>query len=235
MKNFRPIKLTLIYLLMSLFSLNAQDLKKYQCKIPDTILYVKNNKFGYYDLKNKKVISKAKFDKAYLFQYDEILGYQDDTIDVKFSANDYATVTIAKSEYRIDKTGKIVYKFPKKMLLPPPFSNEKSKYYTYSEYIGRHNQKWGIKSKEDKNQITNPEYDNLNELYMFDPNNSKFIAKKNGKFGVIDFQGNIIIEIKYDYLYNPREYVWEEDGTILVVKENKKWKVIDLCGNEVKL
>ena len=59
-----------------------------------------------------------------------------------------------------------------------------------------------------------------------------FIAKSNGKYGLIDKYGKELLDFKYDYISNPttdRKYI-EKNNVYLLVMNNNKGGVIDLNG-----
>ena len=59
-----------------------------------------------------------------------------------------------------------------------------------------------------------------------------FIAKSNGKYGLIDKYGKELLEFKYDYISNPitdRKYI-EKNNVYLLVMNNNKGGVVDLNG-----
>lgn len=59
-----------------------------------------------------------------------------------------------------------------------------------------------------------------------------FIAKSNGKYGLIDKYGKELLEFKYDYISNPitdRKYI-EKNSVYLLVMNNNKGGVVDLSG-----
>lgn len=59
-----------------------------------------------------------------------------------------------------------------------------------------------------------------------------FIAKSNGKYGLIDKYGKELLEFKYDYIQNPitdRQYM-KNNNVYLLVMNNNKGGVVDLNG-----
>gem|GEM_PF-5917040 len=55
-----------------------------------------------------------------------------------------------------------------------------------------------------------------------------FLCRKDGKYGVLNTKGQIILPLKYDYL-------WEEDGDLLRAEAGDAYFYIDLTGKEYKL
>lgn len=205
-------------------SLNAQNLKQNPCKNTlDTILFIKNNKFGFYDLKNKKVLVKPKFDEATLFQPDYALTFSDNPVAKKYSAGIYATVGYKGHKYRMDKKGKLIYKIPL-MQEPPPTVNVETDYIITR--AGNH--LYGIKFM--GRQLVENIYDDISKLFYLDKNNSYFIVKKNNKYGVIDGKGKIIADIIYDEIDNPKKWDLQENGTVLIVIKNNIKDIIPLCN-----
>lgn len=58
------------------------------------------------------------------------------------------------------------------------------------------------------------------------PNNKIYADKKNGKWGLIDGNGNIIANYEYDM-------VTEQNGNVAGVKKDGKWQVVDIEGQKI--
>ena len=70
-------------------------------------------------------------------------------------------------------------------------------------------------------KILNFEYEDI----TYNANNDMFVVQRNGKYGVVDREGNIKIDTKYTNL--------TFGGIYINVEENGENKVIDLSGNQV--
>ena len=64
----------------------------------------------------------------------------------------------------------------------------------------------------------------IEEVY---PANTLFVSKKNGKYGFINIQGQVIVDYKYDDATEQNSYGYA------AVKKDGKWGAIDINGNEV--
>lgn len=64
----------------------------------------------------------------------------------------------------------------------------------------------------------------IQDLY---PANTLFISKKNGKYGFVNKQGQVIVDYKYDDATEQNSYGYA------AVKKDGKWGTIDIDGNEV--
>lgn len=56
------------------------------------------------------------------------------------------------------------------------------------------------------------------------PNNQIYADKKDGKWGLIDINGNIIVPYEY-------ESVTEQNGNVAGIKKDGKWNIVDTSGN----
>ena len=68
------------------------------------------------------------------------------------------------------------------------------------------------------------EENTMQDLY---PANTLFISKKNGKYGFVNKQGQVIVDYKYDDATEQNSYGYA------AVKKDGKWGTIDIDGNEV--
>ena len=221
-------KINFIITVLLTVYVNAQFKNLKNCvSVPDTIIFMKKNKFGYYSLKKQKILIPAKFDEAKLFQEDEILFYSNDSINKKYSADKYATVRYKGKLYRIDSKGKLAYKIPN-MVEPPPGSVD-------MQYkIVREKGKYGIVDKNNEELVVPKIYDDIQELFSYDKENNLFKVEKNEKYGIIDSKGNVLVDVIYDNIQNPGNIKLQKQGVILIVTKKSIRKVVDLCKNEYK-
>lgn len=57
------------------------------------------------------------------------------------------------------------------------------------------------------------------------------IVAKNGKYGIIDTLGNVILSIKYDFIEHPTEYSNESD--LFAIKQDKNIQLLDKTANPI--
>ncbi|MBO9700370.1 MAG: WG repeat-containing protein [Sporocytophaga sp.] len=206
--------LALLHLLINTSFAQKQD----DCLKADLIPILVKGKFGFCDKEGRIVIA-PKFDDAepfvinmlyYIFNKDKIYGKAD-----------FATVKLKDKYYRIDKSGKPVFKFN-------PDEIEQVREYkepVYKEF--EEGDKKGIKL--DSTVIINCLYD---EIYHpdFYYKEFPFRVKKDNKYGIIDANGKLLIPVIYDDIYyNYRDYI--SAGLLKVRQENKVF-YIDYCGNQ---
>ena len=58
------------------------------------------------------------------------------------------------------------------------------------------------------------------------PNNSIYADKKDGKWGLVDANGNVVVNYEYDM-------VTEQNGNVAGVKKDGKWQIVDTKGQLV--
>lgn len=143
---------------------------------------------------------KINFEKNFIF--DEIRLYYENPI-FKFGAY-YG---------EIDKTGKILFAIKCDEL----FRIDAEKFGICI------NDKWGIISR-NKKWIIEPEYDDLNEA-----EDGFYIAKKNGKFGIININNDVIT----NFIYDTFERIFFGDNDYYVAGKNGKIGIINLYGRAI--
>ena len=64
------------------------------------------------------------------------------------------------------------------------------------------------------------------------PNTYLFVERKNGKSGVIDEKGRIIVSFVFDdirlFNYNPQYGYWNPNNIMIGLKYNGKWGIVKL-------
>ena len=99
------------------------------------------------------------------------------------------------------------------------------------------NNKVGIISSDGTTKIS-PEYD---ELTLIDNENELYLAKKDGLYGVVNINGNVIIYIEYSKIgidLSGYEQNGIKSGYVLLnklipVQQNSKWGFFDITGHQV--
>ena len=216
--------LLLISILLTQLTLaQNEEIVKTKCKylIPDLIPILVGNKFGYCD-KNKKIIIPAKYDLAEPFMKDdcELLNSEGDSLFAKFFENNFATVSINKRQYRIDKVGKIVYEYKKKHVCDYSYNSDSAQY-----FLTEKNGLVGVINN-NKEVIINEMY---NGIYIF--KSFPFIVVKNNLYGLVDLTDEIF-PCKFSSLYYLYEEYLSKNVNLLKFEIKGKGFFVDFCGNE---
>ena len=61
------------------------------------------------------------------------------------------------------------------------------------------------------------------EIY---PNNQIYASKKDGKWGLIDNSGNVVVDYQYDM-------VTEQNGNVAGIKKDGKWQIVNTEGKAI--
>ena len=209
--------------------------------------YKEKDKYGLIDF-NGKVIVKAKYDDIQSFDYNEglLLVKKRD----KYGIININGVTVVKEKFdkiesdayyeegsNYKKSGYIVAK-KKGDTYKYGFINSIGKQIldTKFEQIGRvknpakndeiylvvfENGKAGFYKNSKK--VLNNDFEDIG----YDENNNCLILEKNGKQGLADLNGNVIIEMKYDNIYISGKYINAQDGNNIDIYDYKTKKIIN--------
>lgn len=161
-------------------------------------LYKTNEQIVYVDKNGKE---KIKLDASYDEADDFHEGY------AEIIKND-------GSAYVINKTGKIVYKLPRKLYLTPYGYQEKMAMFQNSKG------KYGFFNTKGK-EVVKAVYDEAGNFH-----NGLAVVCKNGKYGYINKQGQVVIKLQYDSAADFSE-------GMACVSKNGKYGFIDKKGNVV--
>ena len=244
--------------------------------------FKEKDKCGLIDF-NGKVIVKAKYDDIQSFDYNEglllvkkhdkygIININGTTV-VKEKYDKIESDAYYEDESNYKKSGYIVAK-KNGDSFKYGFINNKGKQILDTKYeqIGR------IKNQEKNDDIYLVAFENgkagfykngkkvLKNDYEdigYDENNNCLILQQNGKQGIADFNGNVMIEIKYDNIYISGKYINAQDGNnidiydyttmqkiklegviginqiesdeySIAIMENEKFRIIDNTKNEI--
>ncbi len=190
---------------------------------PEIIPFIKGQKYGYVD-RQGKVLIPAKFDQAGMFKMDfYTLLSQNASV---LGTADYALVTLDEIKYRIDKKGSIVLKMDTVQSAPAVCCPQVE----HNLVLFEKNKLWGIRDIKGMVVVEN-HYQTLDYLFWLDGSENYFIAKKNGKYGVIDGQGLVKVKFLYDFLYNMNANATEDSGILLAGTLAGQPIIIDFCGN----
>lgn len=77
---------------------------------------------------------------------------------------------------------------------------------------------------EDDYKFYNLKFEEKSNREVF-PNNTLFVAKNNGKFGIVNKDGTLVVQYQYDDIKEQNEYGY------VAVKKDGKWGAIDQYGN----
>lgn len=204
--------------LLLLFINTAFSQKQDDCLKTDLIPILVNDKYGFCD-KDGRIVIAPKFDEAEPFVINKL--YYIINKDKNYGKADFATVKLKDKYYRINKSGKLVFKFN-------PDEIEEVREYkkpVYKEF--NEGNKKGIKL--DSTVIINCLYDEIYHPDFYD-NEFPFRVKKDNKYGMIDTNGKLLIPAIYDDIYyNYRDYI---SAGLLKVRQGNKIFYIDYCGNQ---
>lgn len=225
MKNF----LVFISLLSTLF-FSAQMIGSVEDsvsvnKIPGLIPQKINGKFGYVNHKRQFVIS-PKFGLAMFYNEDCNLLNSLNKKAQKFGTKDFATVELNDEAYRINKSGKTVYKYVKKDLAkcPAEYKVQKYKAYIMQGFYGIVD-KDSINEADFRDFVIYPQYQRLHVMEGDDINNPMIVAVYNNKFGVITKTGKIVIPFIYNDI--KLNYSWKLGKMFEVSVDNKEYFYVD--------
>ncbi|MGS0748392.1 WG repeat-containing protein [Halpernia sp. GG3] len=194
-------------------------------KVPDLIPQKINGNFGYVNHKRKYVIA-PKYNLAMFFNSDcNLLNSKNKKVRL-FGGSGYATVEENKIAYRINKSGKKVYKYITKDLAkcPSEYKAQKYKAYIMHGFFGLVD-KDSINEGNYKDFVIYPQYQRLHVMEGDDINNPMIVAVYNNKFGVIDKNAKVIIPFIYaDIKLN---YSWFLGKMFEVSVDNKEYFYVD--------
>lgn len=194
-------------------------------KIPDLIPQKMNGKVGYVDHHREYVIA-PKFNLAMFFNPDCNLLHSSNPKAKKFGTKNYATVEINEIAYRINKTGKTVYKYEKKDLAkcPREYKTQKYKAYIMQGFYGLVD-KDSINEGDYRDFVIYPQFQRLHVMEGDDINNPMIVAVYQNKFGVIDKTGKVIIPFVYaDIKLN---FSWKLAKMFEVSVDSKEYFYVD--------
>lgn len=215
----------ILSLFLSLFcaEISAQVLND---SVPLLIPKKKGSKYGYVNQTGKMKIA-AEYTLAGFFSEDcNILNSPNEKLR-KFGTKDYATVSKATLDYRIDKLGKKVYQLKREDLgtCAAAFRKQLFNAYVLQGFYGIIEDAIFKDYSNYRQFKIYPQYQYLNILEGGDPKNPMVIAAQNDLFGIIDVNNNIIIPFIYADI--KRNYSWKEARLFEVTKDNNNYFYID--------
>ncbi|QCX53254.1 WG repeat-containing protein [Elizabethkingia sp. JS20170427COW] len=231
------MKLKLLFLAMvvsSLFYGNIQSFRRLDRdtlkeQIPELIPKKSKGKFGYINTQKKYVIS-PQYDLALFFTEDcNLVNSPKEEVQAYGSA-EYATVEINKVAYRIDKSGKKVYRYKQGDLGICPSRKMNPVYETYER-----NGKYGLalRNYTGDSRFTNviilSSYQYLYILEGGDVHQPMIIAVQNDKFGIITKDNQVVIPFEYEDI--KKNMSWKEAHLFEVSKNGRNYFFLDKEGN----
>lgn len=204
----------------------SDDFKKINDSVADLIPKKIEEKFGFSNQSGKLII-KPEYSNVGFFTEDcNLLNSPNEKVR-KFGTKKYASVRLNNIDYRINKTGKRVYRFIEKDrgTCQSQFVEQ-----LFHAYILNFN--YGIiedskfENPGDYRQFTiYPQYNYLHIVEGDDLKNPMIIAIKEDKFGVIDIHQNIIIP--FIYLDIKRNFSWKLARLFEVTTDGKNYFYVD--------
>lgn len=194
-------------------------------KIPDLIPQKINGKVGYVN-HNREFVIAPKFHIAMFFNPDCNLLNSSNPNAKKYGTKDFATVELNEIAYRINKSGKIVYKYEKKDLAKctTPYKAQKYQAYVMKGFYGLVD-KDIINEADYRDFVIYPQYQRLHVMEGDDIDNPMIVAVYNNKFGVITKTGKVVIPFIYaDIKMN---YSWKLGKMFEVSVDGKEYFYVD--------
>ncbi len=211
-------------------ALSQLDYIKVNDSLPDLIMKRQNGKIGFINQKGKWIISPEYDFGNFFFEDCNLLNSPNSKIQ-KFGSDQYASVTLGDKDFRIDKKGKRVYQFKKEDLGVCASTYQEPKYfrYNYRGFNGIVDNKDFSTPEDYKSFIIYPQYSSLYILESKDHNNPMIIAEKNGKYGIIDKNNNVIIP--FEYLNIKKNFSWRIAHLFEVTQDGENYFFIDDQNN----
>lgn len=206
------------------------DLEKINDSIPDLIPKKKDGKFGFINQK-RKVIIPYLYSNVGFFTEDCNLLHSNNEKVIQFGSKDYASVRKNNVDYRIDKSGKIVYKYKDEDLVKCPFEFKKQMFHSFIRqgFYGIVNMDQFFDENDYRQYIIYPQFEYLHIMEGDDIKNPMIIAVKGDKFGVIDTKMNVIIPFIYSDI--KRNFSWKLARLFEVTEDGKNYFYIDDKNN----
>ena len=202
------------------------NLEKTSSYSTSLIPFQQKGKFGFKN-QNGKIIIPTNFSNVNFFAEDcRILNSPNEKIR-DFGNSDYALVEQGGKDYRIDKTGKIVYKYNDEEMGKCPNNFQQQKYLAYTK-----NHLFGLIDREKYTEdeslqefLISPKYEMIHVMEGNDLKYPMLIAAKGNKFGVIDIHDNIIIPFEFTDI--KRNFSWKLANLFEATKDGRNYFYID--------
>lgn len=202
-------------------------------QIPLLIPVNRNGKIGYLDSVSKKIAIAPQFHLGLFFQEDCNLLSSESIEERKYGTEDYATVEIKEETMRIDKKGKIVYRYKQdelgkctKLFIAPLYTS----YEKNNRYGVRKRNRSGVFSASDI--YIQPMYQYTYVLDSSDGENPMIVAINNDRFGIIDKNNNTILPFIYQDIKKNKS--WRDANLFSVSMDGKHYYFVDKNGTDYK-
>lgn len=194
--------------------------------IPNLIPQKRNGKFGYVDQKGKIIITPEYSNVGFFAEDCNLINSPNQQLR-KFGSKEYASVTIADKDYRINTSGKKVYQFKKEDLGLCERSYTSQLYHAYvlKGFYGIIEDANFNNPADYREFKIYPQYQYLYILTGDDPKNPMIIATHNNFFGVIDINNKVIIPFIYSDI--KRNFSWKLARMFEVTKDGENYYFID--------
>lgn len=197
--------------------------------IPVLIPQKKNGKFGYVNQKGKMIIQ-PEYHIAVFFTEDcNLLSSPNEKVR-KYGTKEYATVEKDLISYRIDQSGKRVYRFKDSDLgkCKSDFKKQQYQAYVLNGFYGIIEPSRFMNAADYRDYEIYPQYQYLHVMEGDDVSNPMIVASSNDKFGVIDVHNNVIIPFEYANI--KRNFSWKLGKMFEVTKDGVNYYYIDSKG-----
>ncbi|MHA6696527.1 WG repeat-containing protein [Chryseobacterium sp. A301] len=205
--------------------------EKINDSIPGLIPRKTEGKFGYVNQSGEMVIP-AQYKNVGFFTTDcKLLNSPNEKVR-EYGSDAYASVrTVENVDYRIDKSGKKVYRFKEQDLGKCPYEYKAQLYHSYvrSGFYGVIDRSKFENEMDYRQYIIYPQFQYLHIMEGDDLKNPMIIATYDNRFGVIDIEGNIIIPFRYADI--KRNFSWKLARLFEVSKDGKEYYFVDRYNN----
>lgn len=205
---------------------NNADLAKINDSVPALIPQKKNGLYGFINQRGK-VIIRHQFTNAGFFYDDCNLLNSSNEKAKKFGTAKYASVRDETGDYRIDLSGRKMYKYKDADLAKCSPEFKKQLYHSYIKngfYGIIEDAKFENEADYRQYQIF-PQYDYLHIMEGDDVNNPMIVASYQNRFGVIDKNNKVIIPFEYADI--KRNFSWKIGRLFEVTKDHKNYYFVD--------
>ncbi|AZI21530.1 WG repeat-containing protein [Chryseobacterium taklimakanense] len=202
------------------------DLTKVNDSIPALIPQKKNGKFGFINQKGKVVIPHQYSNVGFYGEDCNLLNSKNEKVK-KYGSDKYASVRLNGVDYRIDYTGKRVYKYQDSDLAKCPFEYKKQLFHAYNRqgYYGVIEDSRFENAEDYRHYQIYPQYEYLHIMEGDDLKHPMIIASYNNKFGVIDINNKVVIPFIYSDI--KRNFSWKLARLFEVTTDGKNYFYVD--------
>lgn len=201
-------------------------LVKVNDSVPALIPQKKNGLYGYINQRGKVMIRHQFTNAGFFYEDCNLLNSPNEKVK-KYGSDKYASVRDATGDYRIDASGRKIYKFKDADLAQCGSEFKKQLYHAYIKngfYGIIEDAKFENEADYRQYQIF-PQYDYLHIMEGDDLNNPMIIASYQNRFGVIDKNNKVVIPFEYADI--KRNFSWKIGRLFEVTKDHKNYYFVD--------